>query len=121
VSCVDKHESRLRPRAEIEAARAAALDWMPDAYDPWFERGAIAAFDWLLGHCGETPASGVVAAPTPDQVLREEHLADDATYGRPGAPELWRTFAVGVANALMWARGVPGVDPPVDFDISAIN
>jgi hypothetical protein len=89
---------------------------MPHAQNKTFVQAAVTAFDWLLGARGETPATGVVAAPTPDRVLREQRAADDSMYRGRAAPELPHRYAVGVANALMWARGIPGVDPPIDFD-----
>ena len=113
---MDDHKSRMRPRAEIEAARAAALAWMPLGGHPGFEQGAIAAYDWLLGRTDQAPASGVVAAPTAQRVLREEQAANDATDRRRDAPDLPYRYSIGVANALMWARGVPGVEPPVPLD-----
>jgi hypothetical protein len=109
-------ESRLRPRAVIETARVAALAWMPLAEHPGFEQGAIAAYDWLLGRTDQAPASGVVTAPTAQRVLREEQAANDATVRRRNAPDLPYRYSIGVANALMWARGVPGVEPPVPLD-----
>jgi hypothetical protein len=113
------HEGRtpLRPRSEIEAARAAALEWLPTTRYQDFVRGAIVAFDWLLGRRGEAPLSGVVVfEPTWQQIIHEEQVADDVTYRRRGAPDRPQDYAVGVANALEWGRGVPGVFPPIDFD-----
>ena len=119
MSYVDEPTAQLRPQSEIETARAAAAAWMSHASDPRFEQGAIAAYDWLLGRRGEAPVSGIVAAPTYRQVVDEEQVADDATYGRRGAPEVSHRFAVGAANALMWARGIEGIDPPVPLDYTA--
>ena len=95
-----------RGSEEIEMARRAAVAWLPRARDADYVRGAMVVYDWLLGRCVEAPASGRILAPTDDAILSEEHVADDATYRRPGAPELAQGYAVGVATALMWARGV---------------
>lgn len=106
----------LRPRSDIETGLAAAQFWLPDARDKDFVNGAIAAYRWVLGQEPAAPATGSVITPTAKAVVREEELARAAIYGQRSAPELRRTYAVGIENALMWCRGATdGAPVPLDL------
>jgi hypothetical protein len=102
-----RETEQLRAPAEITAARTAAVRELAEAAPGMardFMAGAIDAYDWLLGRRGSAPVSEQVAEPLPRRVEREEEIADDAIYRRPGAPEVRRHWAVGVQHALMWSR-----------------
>src|SRR5687768_11056402 len=94
----------LRPFKDIEAALAAAEEWLPETSRKRFVQGAIDAYLWVLGRSSVSPATRYVG-PLTDRAIRiEEQQARGAIYKEPRAPRLDQGYAVGIENAIMWCR-----------------
>ena len=107
---------RLRPHRLLEAARAEAVTDLARTQHKLtdgYMRGAVAAFDWLLGLVPAAPITGATEI-THASVVEVERLAEDAVYRRRGAPDVSPGWANGVNHAVLWARGRTA-DPPAGY------
>ncbi|WP_188306460.1 hypothetical protein [Streptomyces sp. CBMA123] len=88
----------------VETA-AARLDSVPG---PLFaeERTALAAYEWVAGHCSHSPITGVAALARPDDILiRAEERAARTMAIHEKRHGGVRRFATGGAHALAWVLG----------------
>lgn len=113
----------MRPRHELEAEHAAAIEERTAfAGDARLRESAAAVVDalaWVLG-LGPAPITGVpgTAEVSAADVGREINVALDVLYGRARHPEhdVARPYASGVEHALLWASCATS-DPPVSVPI----
>jgi hypothetical protein len=104
-----------RSRADIETGlRAAQIELSRDPSDA-FTRGAVVAYQWILGLRPVAPSSEAMLPVNERTLLSEEEYARRAIYSSSGSV---RSYNVGVENALMWCRSATD-GAPVPLSMAA--
>ena len=102
------------PLAEFAAVlNAAGHQWLIDQHDRYL--GAVrTTLEWVAGIHDRHPLTGENQPGEPSAMVELQMQADGIVYGWPEAlPGIHREWALGVAVAVAWARGVH-VRPPVN-------
>ncbi|SCL12775.1 hypothetical protein GA0070616_0026 [Micromonospora nigra] len=89
----------------------AARRWQTEQGDRYV--GAVlTSLQWVAQLHTSAPATGRTVVAGPDAIAREQMAADAVVYGWPDAPAgVSREWALGVAAALGWVRGVSPTYP----------